>query len=57
MTFRNLPLTPEQDAEVRAYIEARRARREPWDTLGLDFMLKDMLRPPVFDRTEDDYAT
>lgn len=57
MTFRNLPLTPEQDAEVRAYIEGCKARGEPWDTLALDFMLEDMLRPPVFDRTDDDYAT
>lgn len=57
MTFRNLPLTPEQDAEVRAYIETCKARSEPWDTLGLDFILKDMLRPPVSDRTDDDDAT
>ncbi|QDZ26573.1 hypothetical protein [Noviherbaspirillum sp. UKPF54] len=44
MTFRNLPLTPDQDAEVRAYIERCNAVGEPWDTLQLDYMINDMLR-------------
>jgi hypothetical protein len=44
-TFRNLPLTPEQDVEVRAWIAAREQSGEPWDTLALDYMLKDMLHP------------
>jgi hypothetical protein len=39
MTFRNLPLTPEQDAEVRAYIEGCEARGEPWDVLELCYIL------------------
>lgn len=48
-TFRNLPLTPEQDAQVRAYIRAQEARGEPWDTLELDYLLRELLRekPPA----------
>lgn len=42
-TFRNLPLTPAQNAEVLAYIAAREAAGEPWDTLELDYLLKDLL--------------
>jgi hypothetical protein len=45
-TFRNLPLTPKQNAEVLAYIAAKEATGEPWDTLELSYMLKDMLQPP-----------
>jgi HAD domain in Swiss Army Knife RNA repair proteins len=45
--FRGLPLTPEQDAEVRAYIARCISRGEPWDTLRLDYMLKDMLAPDI----------
>jgi hypothetical protein len=44
--FRGLPLTREQDAEIRAYIGRQLARGEPWDTLGFSCMLKDMLAPP-----------
>lgn len=51
--FRGLPLTREQDSEIRTYIEQRLARGEPWDTLGFSCMLKDMLTPP---RPEDDAA-
>ena len=43
--FRGLPLTREQDAEMRAYIAHNLARDEPWDTLGFSYMLKDMLNP------------
>ncbi|RQR58838.1 hypothetical protein DIE19_19000 [Burkholderia sp. Bp9126] len=45
-TFRGLPLTAEQDAEVRHYIKVRTRRGLPWDTPELSAMLKDMLLPP-----------
>lgn len=45
-TFRGLPLTAEQDAEVRHYIKDRTRRGLPWDTPELSAMLKDMLQPP-----------
>lgn len=51
--FRGLPLTREQDAEIRAYIAHRVARGEAWDTLGFSCLLKDMLAPPS---PEDDAA-
>jgi hypothetical protein len=41
--FRGLPLSREQDAEVRAYIARCVERGEPWDTLRFSYMLKDML--------------
>ncbi len=44
-TFRGLPLTPEQDAEVRHYIKQKKQRGEPWDTAELSAMLQDMLEP------------
>lgn len=40
---RRLPITREQDVEIRAYIAHKLARDEPWDTLGFSCMLKDML--------------
>lgn len=43
--FRGLPITREQDAEIRAYIARRKANGEAWDTLGFSYMLKDMLNP------------
>ena len=49
-TFRGLPLTAEQDAEVRHYIKVRTQRGLPWDTPELSAMLKDMVQPP----SEDD---
>jgi hypothetical protein len=45
-TFRGLPLTPEQDAEVRHYIKKKKQRGEEWDTPELRAMLHDMLEPP-----------
>ncbi|HKT63588.1 hypothetical protein [Burkholderia sp. 22313] len=48
-TFRGLPLTAEQDAEVRHYIKDRTRRGLPWDTPELSAMLKDMLQPPADD--------
>ena len=47
--FRGLPLTREQDTEIRAYIARCKERGEPWDTLRLDYMLKDMLSPRAAD--------
>ncbi|MGA7781200.1 MAG: hypothetical protein WCA85_26315 [Paraburkholderia sp.] len=45
-TFRGLPLTPEQDAEVRHYIKRQKQHGAPWDTPELKAMLRDMLEPP-----------
>src|ERR1035437_4323893 len=48
-TFRGLPLTAEQDAEIRHYIKKKKQHGEPWDTPELAAMLKDMLEPPIDD--------
>ncbi|MGH6627349.1 MAG: hypothetical protein ACRECD_12580 [Burkholderiaceae bacterium] len=53
-TFRGLPLTAEQDAEVRHYIKKKKQHGEPWDTPELAAMLKDMLEPPNDDGEELD---
>lgn len=53
-TFRGLPLTPEQDAEIRHYIKVRKQHGKPWDTPELDAMLRDMLEPPSEDENEED---
>ncbi|CAB3799253.1 hypothetical protein [Pararobbsia alpina] len=53
-TFRGLPLTPEQDSEVRHYIKVRKQRGLPWDTSELSAMLKDMLQPPTDGNDEFD---
>jgi hypothetical protein len=45
-TFRGLPLTPEQDSEIRHYIHLRTRNGAPWDTPELKAMLHDMLDPP-----------
>ena len=45
-TFRGLPLTSEQDSEIRHYIPARERSSLPWDTPELQAMLADMLDPP-----------
>ncbi len=52
-TFRGLPLTAEQDAEVRHYIKKKKQHGEPWDTPELSAMLHDMLEPPGDDDTID----
>jgi hypothetical protein len=52
-TFRGLPLTPEQDAEIRHYIKVRKQQGKPWDTPELAAMLRDMLEPPAEDSAED----
>lgn len=53
-TFRGLPLTPEQDAEVRHYIKKKKQRGERWDTPELTAMLHDMLEPPDDDASDED---
>jgi hypothetical protein len=45
-TFRGLPLTPEQDSEIRHYIHVHTRHGLPWDTPELQAMLNDMLKPP-----------
>jgi len=54
-TFRGLPLTSEQDSEIRHYIHARERSGQPWDTPELQAMLSDMLDPPEADE-EDRHA-
>jgi hypothetical protein len=44
--FRGLPLTPEQDSEIRHYIHVRQRSGLPWDTPELQAMVEDMLDPP-----------
>ena len=53
-TCRGLPLTAEQDAEVRHYIKKKKQHGEPWDTPELQAMLKDMLEPPPEDDLVDE---
>lgn len=55
-TFRGLPLTPEQDAEVRHYIKVRKQHGKPWNTPELAAMLRDMLEPPSEDDADDDFG-
>ncbi|ALK98614.1 hypothetical protein AB595_20605 [Massilia sp. WF1] len=45
-SFRGLPLTAEQDSEIRHYIHVRTRLGLPWDTPELQAMLDDMLDPP-----------
>jgi len=45
-TFRGLPLTSEQDSEIRHYIHIKERSGMPWDTPELSAMLADMLDPP-----------
>jgi hypothetical protein len=47
--FRGLPLTAEQDSEIRHYIHVRQRSGLPWDTAELRAMLADMLDPPEAD--------
>jgi hypothetical protein len=54
-TFRGLPLTPEQDSEIRHYIHLQTRNGAPWDTPELKAMLHDMLDPPEL-ADEDDRA-
>lgn len=45
-TFRGLPLTAEQDREIRHYIHTRERSGLPWDTPELQAMVADILDPP-----------
>ena len=51
-TFRGLPLTSEQDSEIRHYIQARQRSCLAWDTPELQAMLADMLAPPETDQED-----
>jgi hypothetical protein len=51
-TFRGLPLTSEQDSEIRHYIHVRQRSGLPWDTPELHAMLADMLDPPEPDEED-----
>jgi hypothetical protein len=51
-TFRGLPLSPEQDSEIRHYIHVRQRSGLPWDTPELHAMLADMLDPPEADEED-----
>jgi len=51
-TFRGLPLTSEQDSEIRHYIHARERSGLSWDTPELQSMLDDMLDPPEVDEED-----
>ena len=53
--FRSLPLTPEQDSEIRHYIHVRQRGGLPWDTPELHAMVADMLDPP--EAEEEDRQT
>ena len=48
-TFRGLPLTEEQDAEIRHYIKQKKQQGVPLDAPELSAMLRDMLEPPCDD--------
>ena len=50
-TFHGLPLTAEQDSEIRHYLNRKAKLGKPWNTPELRGMLEDMLLPPS---TEDD---
>jgi Spy/CpxP family protein refolding chaperone len=45
-TFRGLPLTEEQDAEIKHYLKRQKRNGEPIDEKELTAMLADMLLPP-----------
>lgn len=46
-TFRGLPLTEEQDAEINHYLKRKMREGEPVDEKELSAMLADMLLPPT----------
>lgn len=51
-SFRGLPLSAEQDSEIRHYIHTRERNGLPWDTSELQAMLADMLDPPEADEED-----
>jgi hypothetical protein len=50
--FRGLPLTREQDSEIRHFIHCKQRCGLPWDTAELRAMLADMLEPPEKDEED-----
>lgn len=52
-TFRGLPLTEEQDAEVRHYLNRKKRLGAPVDEHELSAMLADMLDPPSQEEVGD----
>lgn len=48
-TFQGLPLFPEQQSEVRHYLNSKARLGQPWDTSELRGMLEDMLHPPIIE--------
>jgi hypothetical protein len=42
-TFRGLPLTAEQDAEIRHYIKQKKRHGAPWNTPELAAMIADTM--------------
>jgi hypothetical protein len=50
--FRGLPLSPEQDSEIRHYIHGRQRCGLPWETPELRAMVADMLDPPEVSEEE-----
>lgn len=44
--YSRLPLSAEQDSEIRHYIHGRQRNGLPWDTPELRAMVADMLEPP-----------
>ncbi|TQK08242.1 hypothetical protein [Herbaspirillum sp. SJZ107] len=51
-TYSRLPLSPEQDSEIRHYIHGRQRSGLPWDTAELHAMIADMLEPPEVDEED-----
>jgi len=56
-TFRGLPLTAEQESEIRHYIHCRERKALPWDTAELGSMIQDMLSPPELVAEENRYVS
>ncbi|KGW11568.1 hypothetical protein [Burkholderia pseudomallei] len=56
-TFRGLPLTAEQNAEVMHYIKVRTQRGLPWDTPELEAMIRDMMLPPEDEAADSDFLS
>lgn len=48
-SFRGLPLTEAQDAEIKHYLKLKKQQGLPMDGEELSAMLKDMLEPPCDD--------
>lgn len=53
-TFRGLPLTAEQNSEIRHYLKRKARLGLPWNTPELHGMLEDMLLPPSTEDSQGD---